>query len=130
MLRGPNGTGLTRGISVPGTKGSAALLKRFPFKGPLLDVTPSDVARTLKGMKSRSTYDHALVGARIFFNWGVKRRYLTENPTVGMLPHETRNRARVLTDQDLVSIWKAYAGGGSWPDPEAAAAGQRVRCLG
>jgi integrase len=83
------------------------LLERFPFKGQLSDITHADLARTLKGIRSRSTYDHALVAARIFFNWAIKRRYLTENPTFGISPHGTPKRARVLSDQELAAIWLA-----------------------
>ena len=41
------------------------LLERFPFKGQLSDIASSDLARTLKAIKSRSTYDHALVAAHV-----------------------------------------------------------------
>lgn len=83
------------------------LLERFPFKGQLSDIAHADVTRSLKSIRSRSTYDHALIAARIFFNWAIKRRYLTDNPTFGLSPHGTPNRARVLSDQELVSIWEA-----------------------
>jgi integrase len=80
-------------------------LSHFPFKGQLSDIVPSDIERTLKGIKSKSTYDHVLVAARIFFNWTIKRRYILQNPTFGLSPHGTSKRARVLSDEELIAIW-------------------------
>jgi integrase len=83
------------------------LLNRFPFKGQLVEITADDVMRALKIVKSRSTYDHALVASRIFFNWAMKRRYVEHNPTFGLSPHGTPRRARVLTDDEIKSVWNA-----------------------
>jgi integrase len=83
------------------------LLNHFPFKGQLTEITADDVTRALKIIKSRSTYDHALVASRIFFNWAMKRRYVEHNPTFGLSPHGTQRRARVLTDDEIKSLWNA-----------------------
>jgi integrase len=82
-------------------------LNRLGFKGSLSEIRGDEIARALKGIKSRSTYDHALVAARIFFNWAMKRRYIDHNPTFGLSPHGTPTRSRVLTDAELQSIWLA-----------------------
>jgi integrase len=83
------------------------MLNRFTFKGQLSEIRGDDIARTLKGIKSRSTYDHALVAARIFFNWAIKRRYIDHNPAFGLSPHGTPTRSRVLSDAELKAVWKA-----------------------
>ena len=44
---------------------------------------------------------------RIFFNWCVKRRYITENPTAGLSTHAKATRSRVRTDAELHTIWNA-----------------------
>lgn len=86
------------------------LLGRIGLRGQLAQVTHSDVARALKSIKSISTYDHVLVAARIFFNWCQRRRYVSENPTVGLSQHSRPGRARVLSDQELKAIWSACEG--------------------
>lgn len=79
----------------------------FPFKGQLADVKHPDIERRLIRIKSRSEHNHALQNAKTFFTWAQKRRYITDNPTIGFTKHKIANRARVLTDQELVKIWRA-----------------------
>jgi integrase len=84
-------------------------LGRLSFTGQLSDITHDDITRALKRIKSPSTYDHVLVAARILFNWAMRRRYITHNPTFGLSPHGTPTRTRVLSDIELKSIWEASA---------------------
>lgn len=79
----------------------------FPFKGRLGEVKHADIERRLVRIKSRSEHNHALQNAKTFFTWAQKRRYITDNPTIGFSKHKLPNRARVLTDQELAKIWKA-----------------------
>jgi integrase len=81
-------------------------LNRLDF-GQLADIHHDDVERQIAKIRSRSTYDHVLVAARIFFNWCIKRRYIENNPTAGLSPHGTPQRSRVLTDEELGRIWRA-----------------------
>lgn len=85
------------------------LLNHFPFKGQLNDIAAADISRALGSIKSPSTHNHALVALRIFFNWAIKRRYVSDNPTFGLSPHSTTSRSRVLTDSELRSVWGASA---------------------
>ena len=82
-------------------------LGRLAFTCQITDIHPSDIERALKRIKSRSTYDHVLVSARIFFNWAQKRRYVSDNPTAGITRPQSTPRARVLSDDELKSIWEA-----------------------
>lgn len=81
----------------------------FPFKGQLAAIKHPDIERRLVRIKSRSEHNHALQNAKTFFTWAQKRRYITDNPTIGFSPHKLPNRARVLTDAELAKIWKATA---------------------
>lgn len=81
----------------------------FRFRGQLADVKHADIERRLVRIKSRSEHNHALQNIKTFFTWAQKRRYITDNPTVGFSPHKLPNRARVLTDAELKSIWEATA---------------------
>src|SRR5262249_38709613 len=83
------------------------LLNRLGFTGQVGDVTDAEVARTLKRFKAEGEYNHLLVALRIFFNWCIKRRYITHNPTIGLSAHRTTPRSRVLTDEELRSIHRA-----------------------
>lgn len=83
------------------------LLARIGLQGQLSHIVPADMTHALKAIKSPSTYNHALVAARIFFNWCIKRRYIEHNPTTGLSPHSTMPRTRVLSDHEIKSIWQA-----------------------
>jgi len=82
------------------------LLARLKLHGRLQDISHHEISSGLSRIKSRSTYDHALVAARIFFNWCLKRRYVSDNPTIGISPHGTPRRKRILTPTELKAIWE------------------------
>jgi hypothetical protein len=84
------------------------LLNRFNF-GQLTYITAADIARQLARIKSPSTASHALIALRIFFNWTIKRQYRETNPTLGISPHRSPKRTRVLNDDELRSIWHVCA---------------------
>ncbi|MBR1146697.1 integrase family protein [Bradyrhizobium sp. AUGA SZCCT0431] len=79
----------------------------FPFKGQLADIKHSDIERRLLKIKARSEHNHALQNAKTFFTWAHKRRYISDNPTIGFSQHKVAHRARVLTDSELQCLWKA-----------------------
>ncbi len=84
------------------------LAVHFPFKGQLTDVTHAHIAQRLERLKrTPSEHNHARTVATIFFNWCMKRRYVTHNPVVGISPYDRKRRARVLSDEELKSIWRA-----------------------
>jgi integrase len=85
-------------------------LTRLGFTGQLSAIYQADIERELKKIKSRSTYDHVLVAARILFNWAHRRRYVAENPTFGIARPSSQSRARVLSDAELKKIWEATEG--------------------
>jgi integrase len=76
------------------------------FKGPLADISQADLTRKMKNLK-RSEFNHRLSCAKTFFTWAQKRRYLSDNPTIGFTPHAVTSRSRVLTDQELKAVWNA-----------------------
>jgi integrase len=82
------------------------LLGLFPFKGQLSEFTQHDTERYLKKIKSPSTYNHALTALKIFCNWAKSRRYLSENPVVGISAHVTHSRTRILTNTELAAVWR------------------------
>ena len=52
-------------------------------------------------------HNHARTVAIIFFNWCLERRYITDNPVIGIAPYERKRRSRILTDAELKKIWGA-----------------------
>jgi len=82
-------------------------LGRLDLTGYVADITPDDLTRALKKVKSKSTNDHVLISARIFFNWCIKRRYVERNPTASFATHASPGRSRVLTEDELRKIWAA-----------------------
>lgn len=80
-------------------------LNKLGFKCQLAAITHDDLSRKLKGLP-QSEFNHRLSCAKTFFNWAHKKRYLSDNPTVGITPYSRPSRSRVLTDAELRSIWR------------------------
>ncbi len=84
------------------------LTVHFPFKGQLIDVTHPQIAHRLERLKDTpAEHNHARTVGMIFFNWCRHRRYITDNPVVGISPYERKRRTRVLSDAELKAIWHA-----------------------
>ena len=79
----------------------------FDFKGQLADVSHGEIVRRLDRIKTAAMYNHALASARGFFNWCQKRRYISDNPVMGISGRRTKTRERVLADAELKRIWTA-----------------------
>jgi integrase len=80
------------------------------FKGQLTEITHEEFSRRLSKFKAQSERDHVLVAAKVFFNWCIKRRYISENPAFGLSAHKSSTRARVLSNDELRLIWHAGEG--------------------
>ena len=62
----------------------------------------------LQSKKLTNIHYHLYVEARTFFNWAVKRHYLTVSPLAGSTPpHPFVSRDRVLTHEELRVLWRA-----------------------
>jgi integrase len=83
------------------------LNRYFPFTGALHDITKDDVAQRLARICASSQRDHALVCLRVFFRWAVSRGHLNADPTAGLQRTKLPPRARLLTDDEIRSIWRA-----------------------
>jgi integrase len=82
-------------------------LARLKFKGQLSEITHAEASRQLDRIKAPSERSHVLSAARAFFNWCVKRRYVSDNPFFGLTKSAHTPRDRVLSDRELKAIWKA-----------------------
>lgn len=87
--------------------GYRLLLARFNFDCQLSEITPYEISRRLDRIKAPSARSHALVSAKVFFNWCIKRRYITDNPLLGLTKPKQPPRDRVLSDAELKAIWTA-----------------------
>lgn len=83
------------------------LLNRLNFTGPIADIAHQEVRRKLARITTPGAYNHHLVALKVFFNWAVKCRYLSENPTLGFSRHARARKKRILTDDELLSVWRA-----------------------
>jgi len=83
------------------------LLQRFNFKCQLAEITPHETARRLDRIKAPSARSHLLVAGKVFFNWCIKRRYITDNPLLGLHKPKYLPRERVLSNDELKDIWDA-----------------------
>lgn len=79
------------------------------------ELETEDVTRiTDKLVKTPAEQRHALVVGGTFFRWCVRRRYLKHNPLEGIDVPKPRKRKRVLSDDELVRVWRAAE---AFPDP-------------
>ncbi len=82
-------------------------LARLKFNCQLTEITPHEISRRLDRIKAPSARSHVLVSAKVFFNWCIKRRYITDNPLLGLTKPKQAPRDRVLSDMELKAIWIA-----------------------
>lgn len=86
------------------------LLKRhFPFGTTRLgDISKRDIVQKLDKLdETPSQQAHALVGAKVFFNWAMRRGYVDQNPCLAIPGRKQPARSRVLTDDELKRVWQA-----------------------
>jgi integrase len=87
------------------------LLRRyFSHKQGLQDISHEDITRRLNRIAAPSERNHALVAAKVFFNWAVKKRYRSDNPVDGASKQARVARTRVLSDQEIRAVWLASEG--------------------
>lgn len=86
------------------------LTKYFSFKEGLQDISHQDIMRRLDRIAAPSERNHALVAAKIFFNWAVKKRYRSDNPVDGAVQQARVPRSRVLSGQEIRAVWLACEG--------------------
>jgi integrase len=79
-------------------------LKPFTWKKQLHTITHEDVVRVLEEIKKPSARFHARKDIKTFFNWAIPR-YLEVSPCVGIKAEPQPSRDRVLTDDEVVTIW-------------------------
>ncbi len=82
------------------------LNRHFHFDSNIADLSRHDIASVIEKLNAKpSEQQHAFVAIRTMLNWCVKRGFLDLAP-VPPMTFKTRPRERVLTDQELVSVWQ------------------------
>ena len=81
------------------------LTRHFRFTCQLDEVTHADILRSLGRIPTSPEHDHALSCVKTLFTWAHNRRYITDNPTVGIQPHGSQSRSRILTDEELSRVF-------------------------
>lgn len=80
------------------------------------EISKRDVAIVIDGIVARGSpgaANHALAAVRRLFNWAVERGVLEHSPVQGLRPPGKRvSRDRVLSDDELVSVWLAASAEG------------------
>lgn len=76
---------------------------------PVGAITKHDLTCILDRMLDRpGAANHAFTAIRTFFNWCVRRDYIPHSPCAGLgLPAKKIARSRVLSDPELVCVWRA-----------------------
>lgn len=70
-------------------------------------ILPRDILRNLNGLKPSERH-HAFVCGRIFFTWCVRQHMIERTPMEAMaIPARSSSRDRLLSDEELATIYKA-----------------------
>jgi integrase len=98
-------------------------LTATPYFGPLFTLPldalgKKDIAARLVAIERQSgevTASHARAALNGLFTWALTMGLCESNPLVGVVkPQGSQGRDRVLTDAELVSIWRAAGDGGEY----------------
>ncbi len=74
----------------------------------LTDIHFQHLSPIIDRIKTAPAANHVYFEARTFFNWAVKRHYISASPLAGSTqPHPTTTRDRVLTHEELKRVWQA-----------------------
>lgn len=81
-------------------------LNLLGFKCQMSELTYADLERKIKKL-TPGEFNHRLVAAKTFFKWAQTKRYITDNPTMGLAAYPTKRLKRTLTDDELKAVWTA-----------------------
>lgn len=86
------------------------LAVHFPYgETRFSEITAHDLQKDLDKLSSTpGEREHAFVVLRAFIRWAHRRHYTDKNPMERMtVPRYSQPRERILTDEELVKVWKA-----------------------
>lgn len=89
------------------------LLSYYPFGTThMADVTDSELQRDLGKIRAKVQRHSSFVVLRTFFRWAYRKHYIDHNPVDRMEPPPApKPRKRVLTDQELATVFRAALAG-------------------
>lgn len=74
-------------------------LSKLNFDGPVSDITR-------KNLQPFLAESHALTAFKVYLNWCLRNEFIDRNPIAGDKIQYTQSRTRVLTSDELKSIWE------------------------
>lgn len=81
------------------------LNKYFAFKGKMADISKADIVASVDALRQTpSEQKHAFVAIRTMMNWCLRRGLIDHSP-VPLLSFPVVSRERVLTDDELRTVW-------------------------
>jgi integrase len=81
-------------------------LKACHFNKKLEDISRRDLQKHLQQYDGHpSTYAHALTAFKVFFNWAIRHEYIDKHPLAGERAVYPTPRDRVLTSDEIKSLW-------------------------
>jgi integrase len=99
-----------RSSTRPGTVAEyeRALKRYFGFATTRLsEITKLDISRKLENLnRTPSQQAHSLVICKMFFRWALLQGFIDIDPTAALKRSRQRSRTRVLSDDELRSIWR------------------------
>lgn len=84
----------------------ALYLNAFEYAGKVEDITRRVIKDHLSTYATSSSYSHALVAFKVFFNWAIRHELIDKHPLSGEKGQPTQSRNRVLTPDELKRLWQ------------------------
>lgn len=87
-------------------EGYELYLGKITFTGKISDVSQGKVIKAIENYTaSPSSQNYAFTTFKVFFNWAMRRQYITLNPLAALKrPHKSKPRERVLSDDELKTL--------------------------
>ena len=87
-------------------QGYALYFGKIRFTGPISKVNQGDVIRAIENYtQSQSSQNYAFTTFKVFFNWAVRRQYLSVNPLSALKrPNRVLARERVLSEDEVRTL--------------------------
>ncbi len=91
---------------------SRHLHRHFRFEGDVAAIDARMLAKAIEAIKAPIERRNAYAAIRALFNWLAKQRRIPFSPVTAIdAPRKGDGRDRVLTDDELVRIWRSAPGG-------------------
>ena len=87
-------------------EGYLLYLNGIKLDGPISEITQREIMQGIELFTTSATSrNYAFTTFKVFFNWAIRRQYITANPLSNLKrPHKATSRDRVLSDDEVKTL--------------------------